>query len=136
MSSSALYDGLESLPPYNEDHDNDTPPEAVIALRELIAEADAVLISTPEYNGTIPGQLKHALDWASRPRGHASLAGKPVAVIGASTSEYGAFGPRTTCAARSGSRGLACSTLSCRSVEQPSGSTPTVSLPTVTWQRR
>ena len=86
-----LYDGLGSLPPYNEDHDTDAPPETVIALRDLIDDADALLISTPEYNGTIPGQLKHALDWASRPRGHASLAGKPVAVIGASTSEYGAI---------------------------------------------
>jgi chromate reductase, NAD(P)H dehydrogenase (quinone) len=86
-----LYDGLGSLPPYNEDHDTDTPPAAVVELRELIADADALLISTPEYNGTVPGQLKHALDWASRPRGSAVLAGKPVAVIGASTSEYGAL---------------------------------------------
>ena len=86
-----MYDGLGSLPPYNEDHDTEAPPATVVALRELIAEADALLISTPEYNGTIPGQLKHALDWASRPRGAASLAGKPVAVIGASTSEYGAL---------------------------------------------
>jgi chromate reductase len=86
-----LYDGLESLPHYNEDRDTDTPPAAVSELRELIAEADALLIATPEYNGSIPGALKNALDWASRPRGTAALLGKPVAVIGSSISDYGAI---------------------------------------------
>jgi chromate reductase, NAD(P)H dehydrogenase (quinone) len=86
-----LYLGLDRLPPYNEDHDNDEPPAEVARLRAQIAAADAVLISTPEYNGTIPGQLKHAVDWASRPYGaNSSLWGKPVAVIGASITDYGA----------------------------------------------
>jgi chromate reductase len=86
-----FYEGLGLLPPYNEDHDTDHPHPEVARLREQIAEADAVLISTPEYNGTLPGQLKHAVDWASRPYGTASsLWGKPVAVIGASVTDYGA----------------------------------------------
>jgi chromate reductase len=86
-----LLDGLELVPPYNEDHDTETPPEPVDRLRRRIADADAVLFSTPEYNGTVPGQLKNAIDWASRPFGRSALWGKPVAVIGASTSEYGAL---------------------------------------------
>ena len=87
-----LYEGLDRLPPYNEDHDNDDPPPEVARLREEIASADAVLFSTPEYNGTMPGQLKNAVDWASRPRGqHSALWGKPVAGIGASVTDYGAM---------------------------------------------
>jgi chromate reductase, NAD(P)H dehydrogenase (quinone) len=87
-----LYQGLDLLPPYNEDHDTGDPPARVADLREQIAEADALLISTPEYNGTVPGQLKHAVDWASRPHGQASaLWGKPAAVIGASVTDYGAL---------------------------------------------
>ncbi|HET9720073.1 MAG TPA: NADPH-dependent FMN reductase [Solirubrobacteraceae bacterium] len=86
-----LYDGLGSLPPYNEDDDIEPAPPAVAALRDAISAADAVLISTPEYNGTIPGQLKQVVDWASRPYGSgSSLFGKPVAVIGASVTDYGA----------------------------------------------
>jgi chromate reductase len=85
------YGGLDVLPPYNEDHDTAEPPFEVVRLRDAIAAADAVLIATPEFNGTLPGQLKHALDWASRPYGEASsLWGKPVAVIGASVTDYGA----------------------------------------------
>jgi chromate reductase len=87
-----LYDGLESLPPYNEDRDTEQPPAEVARLRSEIADADALLISTPEFNGTAPGQLKHAIDWASRPYGEpAALWGKPVAVIGASVTDYGAL---------------------------------------------
>jgi chromate reductase len=87
-----LYKGLEQLPPYNEDHDTDVPPPAVAALREQIADADAVLISTPEFNGTMPGQLKQVIDWGSRPYGQgAAFWGKPVAVIGASVADYGAM---------------------------------------------
>ncbi len=87
-----LYQGLDRLPPYNEDHDTNDPAPEVAELRRQITEADAVLISTPEYNGTLPGQLKHAVDWASRPYGKASsLWGKPVAVIGASVTDYGAL---------------------------------------------
>jgi chromate reductase len=87
-----LFDGLEQIPPYNEDRDTDTPPAEVAALREQVHGADALLISTPEYNGTVPGQIKHAVDWASRPYGkESSLWGKPAAVIGASVTDYGAI---------------------------------------------
>jgi chromate reductase len=87
-----LFEGLDRLPPYNEDHDTDEPPAEVARLRAEIAGADGVLFSTPEYNGTLPGQLKHAVDWASRPYGQrSSLWGKPVAVIGASVTDYGAL---------------------------------------------
>jgi chromate reductase, NAD(P)H dehydrogenase (quinone) len=86
-----LYDELELVPPYNEDHDGDLPPAPVATLRSRIANADAVLFATPEYNGSVPGQLKNAVDWASRPFGRGALWGKPLAVIGASTGEYGAL---------------------------------------------
>jgi chromate reductase len=84
-----LFEDLKAIPPYDEDDDVEEAPEAVVALREAIAGADALLIATPEYNGSVPGQLKNAIDWASRPRGAASLLGKPVAVIGASTGSFG-----------------------------------------------
>ena len=84
-----LFDGLKAIPPYDEDDDVEPAPEAVVALSESIADAEAVLIATPEYNGSVPGQLKNAIDWASRPRAAASLQGKPVAVIGASTGSFG-----------------------------------------------
>ncbi len=87
-----LYEGLEALPPYNEDRDSGRPPAEARRLRNAIRGADALLIATPEYNGTVPGQLKHAIDWGSRPPGdQAALWGRPVAVIGASTSQYGAL---------------------------------------------
>jgi chromate reductase len=86
-----LYQGLDRLPHYNEDHDTDDPHGEVQRLRDAIASADLVLISTPEYNGSVPGHLKTAVDWASRPFGKGSaLWGKPVAVIGASVTDYGA----------------------------------------------
>jgi chromate reductase len=85
-----VFEGLAEIPPYNEEHDTADAPESVRALREAIAGADALLIATPEYNGSIPGQLKNAIDWASRPYGRASLGGKPAAVIGASMSQFGA----------------------------------------------
>ena len=81
--------GLAHLPAYNEDHDG-SPPPTVVALRGALASADAVLISTPEYNSSIPGQLKNALDWASRPFPGNALQAKPAAVIGASTGMFGA----------------------------------------------
>lgn len=85
------YEGLDRLPHYNEDHDTEDPHGEVQRLREAIAAADLVLISTPEYNGSVPGHLKTAVDWASRPFGPGSaLWGKPVAVIGASITDYGA----------------------------------------------
>ena len=86
-----MFEGLDRLPHYNEDDDTDDPHDEVHRLREQIADADVVLISTPEYNGSMPGHLKNAIDWASRPFGPgSSLWGKPVAVIGASVTDYGA----------------------------------------------
>jgi chromate reductase len=82
--------GLVHLPPYVEDHDVSPPPVTVAALRAALSSADAVLISTPEYNSSVPGQLKNALDWASRPIPDNALRAKPAAVIGASTGMFGA----------------------------------------------
>lgn len=65
------------------------------SLRAAINSADALLLATPEYNGSIPGQLKNAIDWASRPPGAGVLGGKPVAVVGASPSRYGASWAQT-----------------------------------------
>jgi chromate reductase len=86
-----LFEGLDRIPPYNEDHDTDTPPDEIERLRVEIGAADGVLISTPEYNGSVPGQIKTLVDWASRPYRDSVLYGKPVAVIGASPSDYGAM---------------------------------------------
>jgi chromate reductase len=85
-----IYDGLRELPPYDADRDVQPARPAVARLREAIAAADGVLIATPEFNGSIPGVLKNALDWASRPFPDNVLRGKPVAVIGASTGLFGA----------------------------------------------
>jgi chromate reductase len=85
-----VYEGLRDLPPYDADLDTQPAHAAVARLREAIASADGVLIATPEYNGSIPGVLKNALDWASRPFPDNSLSGKPIAVIGASTGLFGA----------------------------------------------
>jgi chromate reductase len=84
------YDDLAQVPPFHGDRSHPGPaPAAVRELQQRIESADAVLIATPEYNGSIPGQLKNALDWASTPFPDNSLKGKPVAVIGASTGGYG-----------------------------------------------
>ncbi|MDX6589966.1 MAG: hypothetical protein QOI84_1240 [Solirubrobacterales bacterium] len=83
------YDGLREIPPYDSDTELDAP-DAVRELREAIRGADAVLVATPEYNHSIPGVLKNALDWASRPAGQSALMGKPAAAIGASTGMFGA----------------------------------------------
>jgi chromate reductase len=85
-----LFDGLGAVPPYNEDADVVPAPAGVERLRAAIARADALLISTPEYNASIPGVLKNAVDWASRPFPDNALRDKPVAVIGASTGLFGA----------------------------------------------
>lgn len=85
-----LYADLRSVPPYDQDDDLEPAPLAVMRLRAKIADADALLIATPEYNSSIPGQLKNALDWASRPLASSVLRNKPVAVIGASTGAFGA----------------------------------------------
>lgn len=86
-----IYEGLESLAPYNEDREDDHP-DSVDRLLGKIDEADALLIATPEFNTALPGQLKHLVDWGSRPYGpEAKLYGKPVAVVGASKTDYGAM---------------------------------------------
>ena len=119
-----LYDGLDRLPHYNEDHDTDDPHGEVQRLRDAIASADLVLISTPEYNGSVPGHLKTAVDWASRPFGPgSSLWGKPVAVIGASTTVTEPCGRRIICASRWGWPAPAFSTQSWPSRTRPTGST-------------
>ena len=84
------FDRLADVPPFSEDAESSPAPDAVRELREAIRAADAVLIATPEYNHSLPGQLKNALDWASRPAGQSSLTGKPAAAIGASKSMFGA----------------------------------------------
>jgi chromate reductase len=85
-----IWEGLKAVPPYDEDDDAGEAPASVAELRAAIAGADAVLLSTPEYNSSVPGQLKNALDWVSRPIRTNALRNKPVAVIGASTGMFGA----------------------------------------------
>jgi len=84
------FERLREIPPYDADLEAEATPEAVAELRQAMREADAVLVATPEYNHSIPGVLKNALDWASRPAGQSALTGKPAAVIGASTGMFGA----------------------------------------------
>ncbi|MGD0777181.1 MAG: NAD(P)H-dependent oxidoreductase [Candidatus Solibacter sp.] len=79
---------LLGIPPYNQD-DEARPPAIVTAFKARIRAADAILFATPEYNYSIPGVLKNAIDWASRPYGDNSWAGKPVAVMGASPGMLG-----------------------------------------------
>jgi chromate reductase, NAD(P)H dehydrogenase (quinone) len=83
-----IWDGLGTIPPFSEDHEI-LAPLPVEELRQAIAEADALLVATPEYNGGAPGQLKNAIDWASRPYGLAAVVGKPAGVISASTGSFG-----------------------------------------------
>lgn len=82
---------LKALEPYDQDDDTDDPPPHAVVLRERLAAADVVLIATPEYNGTVPGQLKHLIDWGSRPFGSGVLKDRSVAVISTSPSDYGAL---------------------------------------------
>jgi chromate reductase len=84
-----VFDELKAIPPFDED-DEASPAPAVRAWREAVAGADALLFATPEYNSSIPGQLKNAIDWASRPLAAPALRNKPAAVIGASTGMFGA----------------------------------------------
>jgi chromate reductase, NAD(P)H dehydrogenase (quinone) len=84
------FERLRDVPPYDEDLEREGTPAVVEELRAAVRDADAVLIATPEYNHSIPGQLKNALDWVSRPAGQSALNGKPSAVIGASTGMFGA----------------------------------------------
>jgi chromate reductase len=85
-----LWDGLKAIPPYDEDDDVEPAPPAVAQMRAAVAGADAILFATPEYNASIPGQLKNAVDWLSRPQATSVLRNKPVAVVGASTGAFGA----------------------------------------------
>jgi len=85
-----IYDGLRDIPPYDADDDVEEAPEAVARIREGVAEADAVFFTTPEFNSSIPGTLKNALDWVSRPLATNPMRNKPVAVIGSSTGMFGA----------------------------------------------
>ncbi|PKK16371.1 MULTISPECIES: NADPH-dependent FMN reductase [Thermomonospora] len=85
-----LYGGLGELPFYNEDIDTETAqPEPAARLRAAVREADALLLVSPEYNGSIPAVLKNAIDWLSRPYGAGAIAGKPVAVVGTALGRYG-----------------------------------------------
>ena len=86
----ALWNGLKAVPPYDAHDDGDPAPAGATQLRDALAGADAVLFATPEYNSSIPGVLKNAIDWASRPLATNVLRNKPVAVIGASVGMFGA----------------------------------------------
>src|SRR3954468_20741868 len=83
------WDGLAGIPAFDEDLET-APPEPVLDFFAAIEQADALLIATPEYNASLPGALKNALDWASRPFPENVLRHKPTAVVGASTGLFGA----------------------------------------------
>ncbi|HEY8030301.1 MAG TPA: NAD(P)H-dependent oxidoreductase [Gaiellaceae bacterium] len=85
-----LWDGVADLPIYDQDLEDDVP-DSVRRLREDWGSADAILFVTPEYNGSVPGGLKNAVDWASRPKGEAPLLNRTVAVVGASRGQFGAL---------------------------------------------
>lgn len=84
-----IVDGLGQVPFYEEDLDASATPAAATALREQVRGADAVLLVTPEYNGTMPAVLNNAIDWLSRPYGAGAIVGKPVGVIGTTPTPYG-----------------------------------------------
>ncbi|HEX6748302.1 MAG TPA: NADPH-dependent FMN reductase [Longimicrobium sp.] len=84
-----IFDRMAEIPLFNEDVEAAGDPEPVRALKRAIAEADALLIATPEYNHGVPGVLKNAIDWASRPAPGSVLAGKPAAIFGASPGIVG-----------------------------------------------
>jgi chromate reductase, NAD(P)H dehydrogenase (quinone) len=81
--------GIDEIPPFNADVEAEGDPEPVKAFKEAIRRADALLIATPEYQYSIPGVLKNALDWASRPPGKSALQQKPVAIMGTTTGQFG-----------------------------------------------
>ena len=84
-----IWDGLKRVPPYDADDDGVPGPPAVDAFRRLVRDADAVIFATPEYNSSIPGALKNALDWGSRPLATNVFRNKPVAVIASSAGAFG-----------------------------------------------
>jgi chromate reductase, NAD(P)H dehydrogenase (quinone) len=83
-----IFDDLASMPPFNQD-EQENPPASVIELKKRVKTADAVLFVTPEYNYSISGVLKNAIDWASRPNGDSAWEGKPVAIMSAATGALG-----------------------------------------------
>jgi chromate reductase, NAD(P)H dehydrogenase (quinone) len=85
-----LWESLKDIPPFDEDDETGPPHIAVARLREAVRRADVILFATPEYNGSVPGQLKNALDWLSRPYATNALRGKPAGVVGASSGVFGA----------------------------------------------
>ncbi len=85
-----IFERLDEVPPYNADYDTDPLRPAVVnALKSAIGDADALIVATPEYNYNVPGFLKNAIDWASRPAGKSPLNRKPAAIMGASTGMSG-----------------------------------------------
>jgi chromate reductase, NAD(P)H dehydrogenase (quinone) len=84
-----IFDGLAAIPPYNADVEAEGDPPPVAAWKSAIAAADALLIATPEYNYSVPGVLKNAIDWASRPPGKSVLNGKPAGLMGATPGATG-----------------------------------------------
>ena len=84
-----IAENLEQIPFYNEDLDGANVPAAAQALREQVANADRVLVVTPEYNATIPAVINNAIDWLSRPYGVGAIVGKPLGVIGVTPTPYG-----------------------------------------------
>jgi chromate reductase, NAD(P)H dehydrogenase (quinone) len=86
-----LWEGIGDLPIYDQDLEDSDLPESVRRLRQDWSSADAILFATPEYNGSVPGGLKNAVDWASRPKDEPALRNKTVAVVGASMGQFGAL---------------------------------------------
>ncbi len=84
-----IYDGIGKLPLYNQDMESHELPQEVIDFKKHLLQADAVLFATPEYNYSIPGVLKNAIDWASRPYGEGAWQGKPAAIMGATMGNMG-----------------------------------------------
>lgn len=84
-----IAEGLADIPFYNEDLDSGDAPAAATALRDLVADADAVLTITPEFNGTMPAVINNAIDWLSRPYGAGAIQGKKFAVVGTTPTPYG-----------------------------------------------
>ena len=120
----SIYDGLKAVPPYDED-DAAGAPEAVTRLREAVAATDAILFATPEYNSSVPGHLKNALDWVSRPIATNPLRNTPVAVIGASTGMFGAVWAQADLRKVTAAIGARCSRSSCPSATPTRASTRT-----------
>ena len=106
-----LFEGLKAVPPFDEDDEHRSEPAPLAAWRAALRGADLVVFATPEYNSSIPGQLKNALDWVSRPIATNALRTKPVAVVGASAGAFGAIWAQAElrkALAKAGARVLEC----------------------------